>query len=347
MKRIFFFCFFCVFTVTVFAQKETFDLITYTTPVNWTKETRESAVSYVSINQKKKSWCRLSIYKSTASKGNIESDFKSEWNTLVAKEYNVTEAPQASEAVDAEGWKIKSGAGRFIFDKANATALITTLSGFERCVSIVAVTNNQEYLTSVQDFLATIVMKTPDTTKTEPVTIQQTAINDPLSVIGTWGKTSTNNNSSDMANGLHGYFRCQYMFNKNGTYSFISRVFSYQPDIILTKESGAYEINGNTVTLTPQSSIVQKWSKGYTTETGGRKVYVDKLGTLLSSQQRSLEKTSYRFIKEYFSGIQEWSLALSANKETLRDGPFNGGNYYPGTWLYKAVVSDKFLVRTD
>jgi len=331
---------------SVLAQKETFDLITYTAPENWTKETSENAVSYVSIDKKKKSWCRLTIYKSTTSKGNIESDFESEWNTLVAKEYNVTEATQASEVVEAEGWKVKSGAGKFIFDKANATALVTTLSGFERCMSIVAVTNNQEHLALVQSFLETIVMKVPDTTKVQAVTTQQTAISDPSSVIGIWGKTSTNNNSNDFANGLHGYFRCQYLFNKNGTYSFISRIFSYQPDIILAKESGTYEENGNTVTLTPQSSIIQKWSKGYSTETDGRKVYLDKLGTLLSSQKRPLEKTSYRFTKKYFSGVQEWNLALSADKETLRDGPFNGGNNYPGTWLYKAVVSDKFLVRT-
>jgi len=338
---------FILSATAVSAQKETFDLITYTAPGSWTKETGESAVSYFSINKKNKSWCRISVYKSTVSKGSIESDFQSEWNILVAKEYNVTEPPQASEEVDTEGWKVKTGAGKFIFDKANATALITTFSGFERCMSIVAVTNDQEYLASFQHFLETIVMKLPDITTAQPVATQPTTIYDSASVIGIWGKTSTNNNSNDMDNGLHGYFSCQYTFNKNGTYSFISRIFSYQPDIILAKENGTYELNGNTVTLTPQNNTIQKWSKGYTTETDGRKVYSDKLGTLLSSQKRPLEKISYRFTKEYFSGIQEWSLALSANKETLRDGPFNGGTHYPGTWLYKAVVSDKFLVRTD
>ncbi|POY37337.1 hypothetical protein C3K47_06110 [Solitalea longa] len=346
MKHIISFCFFCAFAVTAFAQKETFDLITYTAPQNWTKDTRETVVSYVNINTKKKSWCRISIYKSTTSKGNIESDFESEWNTLVAKEYKVTEAPQTSEAVEAEGRKVKSGAGKFIFDNANATALITTISGFERCVSVVAVTNDQEYLSFVQSFMETLEMKAP-AIKVQPVTTQQSTINDPSSVIGIWGKTATKNSSGDMDNGLHGYFKCQYMFNKNGTYSYISRVFSYQPEIILAKESGTYHVNGNVITLIPQSSIIQKWSKGYTTETGGRKVYLDKLGTLLSSQNRPLEKISYRFNKEYFSGIQEWNLALHADKETLRDGPFNGGNYYPNTWLYKAIVSDEFLVKTE
>lgn len=329
------------------AQQEIFDLVTYTAPVNWTKETRENAVSYVSINKKNKSWCRISIYKSTTSKGNIESDFVSEWNALVAKEYNITETPHSDEAVKDGGWKVKAGAGKFIFDKSNATALISTFSDLERCLSIVAITNNQEYLASVQAFLETIIIKAPETKKVQPVTTQPTAINDPSSVIGIWGKTSNNNNSNDVADGLHGYFKCQYTFNKDSTYSFISRIFSYQPDIILAKENGTYEVIGNVITLTPQSSIVQKWSKGYATEPDGRKVYSDALGVLLSGQQRPLEKTSYRFMKEYFSGIQEWSLVLSADQKTVRDGPFNGGNNRPGTWLYKAVVSDKFLIRTD
>ncbi len=333
---------------SVLAQKETFDLITYTVPGNWTKETTENVVSYVSTDKKKKSWCRISIYRSTVSKGDIESDFESEWNTLVAKAYNITEAPQVSEVVEADGWKVKSGSGTFIFEKVSATALITTLSGFERCVSIVAITNNQVHLAAVQHFFGTITMKVPDITNAQPITTQHhTAINDPSSVIGIWVKTSTNNNRSDQANGLHGYNSRQYTFNENGTYNYISRTFSYLPDILFSKENGTYEISGNTVTLTPKSSIIQKWSKGYFIDTDGRKVYLDKLGTLLVSQQKALEKTSYRFTKEYFSGVQEWCLAFSTDKETMRDGPFNGGNYYPRTWLYNAVVSDKFLVRTD
>jgi hypothetical protein len=150
-----------------------------------------------------------------------------------------------------------------------------------------------------------------------------------------------------MNNGLHGYFQCQYTFKKDGTYTFISRVFNYLPDIFFAKENGTYKVTGNTVVLTPQNSIIQKWTKGYITEAGGRKAYVDKLGKLISSQKRPLQKTTYQFTKEYMSGIQEWNLMLVAEKETLRDGPFNGGSYYKNTWFYKSVTSDKFLVKTD
>ncbi|WP_315821408.1 hypothetical protein [Paraflavitalea speifideaquila] len=40
-------------SASVLAQQATFDLITYTVPVNWAKETRENVVSYVSVDQQK------------------------------------------------------------------------------------------------------------------------------------------------------------------------------------------------------------------------------------------------------------------------------------------------------
>jgi hypothetical protein len=52
-----------------------------------------------------------------------------------------------------------------------------------------------------------------------------------------------------------------------------------------------------------------------------------------------LQNTTYQFTKEYMSGIQEWNLMLVSEKETLRDGPFNGGSYYKNTWPAEKVTA--------
>jgi hypothetical protein len=331
-----------------FAQTETYDLTSFIPPKGWTKETTETVLNYTHVDKTTNTWCRINVVKSTASKGSIEADFESEWNNLVVAQYKVTDPPEANEVVESDGWKIKSAAGKFIFNNANALVLIATASGFERCVSIVSTTNSQEYLTAIQSFIESVKLNKPDPVKSQPAATQNnSAISDPASVIGIWGKTSNNNSAYEMNNGLHGYFSCQYTFNKNGTYSFVSRIFNYLPDILLAKENGTYKVTGNTVTLTPQNSIIQKWTKGTIVDNTGKNATVDKLGKLVSSQKRPLEKTAYRFTKEYFSGIQEWSLQLSSEKETLRDGPFNGSSSFPNTWFYKAVVNDIFLVKTD
>lgn len=333
--------------ITSFAQTETFDLTTYSIPRGWTKETAENIVSLTTIDKAKGSWCRIGIVKSAVSKGSIETDFESEWAELIVKPYSVTDPPEASEVQEADGWKIKAAAGQFVFEKNPAIVMLTTFTGFDRCVSIIALTNSQDYLTTIQTFLESVNLQKPKPGETPAVKPSSDAITDPASVIGIWQKTSTNNDNYSVNNGLHGYFHCQYTFNKDGTYTFISRIFNYLPDILLAKENGTFTVQGNTVTLTPQKSVIEKWTKGTIIDNTGKKATVDKLGKLVSSQKRPLEKTTYTFSKEYFSGIAEWSLQLKNSKETLRDGPFNGGNSFPNTWFYKAVTSDVFLVKTD
>ena len=116
MKKIFLFSVLCFFTGIAFAQKETFDIVTYTPPNGWKKEVTGNTTNYIISNKTKNSWCQLGIVKSTNSKGGIEQDFDSEWLGLIVKNYKPTGTPQLDEVKDADGWKIKSGATTFSFN---------------------------------------------------------------------------------------------------------------------------------------------------------------------------------------------------------------------------------------
>jgi hypothetical protein len=94
------------------------------------------------------------------------------------------------------------------------------------------------------------------------------------------------------------------------------------------KENGIYIINGTTLTINPQNSITQSWSKS-----GG----VDKWGSLLSSQSRTLEKASYTFTKYYFSGIDIWNLVLQSNKPTVREGAFSNNTTFNNAWYFSPI----------
>jgi hypothetical protein len=334
--------------VTSIAQKEIYDLISYTPPTSWKKQTTETLVTYTISNNSTKSWCRISIMKSTTSKGDIDQDFESERQNLIEKNYPSTDSMQLNPTQELNGYKIKSGSSPFLFENKPAVALLNTASGFGRCTSIVIFTNSQEYIENIESFLSSVDLSKPVVQETNQETNStNTNGNSPSSILGTWSKSSSNNSSYEMANGLHGYIIDQYIFNKDGTYSFIMRNFSYLPDILFAKESGTYKLSGKTITVIPQKSVIEKWTKGYTTEADGRKVYHDKLGKLISSQKRTLEKTTYSYTWEYFSGIDQWNLMLSTDKPTQRDGPFNGGSNFNNTYLYKSVTSDAFRVKTD
>ncbi|MES1181994.1 MAG: hypothetical protein ABUL44_04275, partial [Flavobacterium sp.] len=259
MKKIFFACLFSLAAAVTFAQKETFDIVTYTAPAGWTKDAKENVVTYTMINKKNNTWCQVGIVKSTASKGSIDADFESEWQELVVKSYNPTGAPEGNEVQEVDGWKIKTGGGKFIFNNANAIAMLTTASGYNRCVSIVATTNVQDYIKDIDALIASVDLAKP-TTNTQQQTPATNADN--TSIIGTWGSSASDNSSFRMKNGVMDYLKRQYTFYANGTYNFVSKAFDPLMDkIILGKENGTYQLSGNTITITPKKSVLQGWSK--------------------------------------------------------------------------------------
>jgi len=332
MKNIFLLSIFCFTAAIAFAQKETFDLITYTPPTGWTKEVTKNIISYTIVDNKKGVWCRIGIIKSTISKGSIESDFESEWQDLIVKNYAPTEAPQLTEITESDGWRIKAGVTKFVFNKSAAIAMLTTMSGYSRCASIVATTNNQEYLKDVQTLLSSVDFNKPVTTSQPLVS----AINsENASILGTWSASASDQSSFRVNNGVMNYITRQYTFNLNGTYSFVSKAFDPLMDkILLGRENGTYLINANNLTINPEKSVLEAWSK---------KDGKDEWGNLLDSQNNTLEKVSYQFTKHYFSGIREWSLVLQAGMQTHRDGSFSGSSSFSNAWIYGPPCSQCFI----
>lgn len=174
MKKIIFFFIFCSSATITFAQKETFDLATYIPPKGWKKEVKKNSyTSYTITNKQKKNYCQIFIMLSTTSKGGIKEDFESEWQSLVVSPYGVTDAPQLSEPTSEGGWQAEVGMAPFTFNNAKSFAMLTTMSGYNKTVSIVTVTNSQDYIPTIQKFIASVVMKKPAT--------DNSSINNPVS----------------------------------------------------------------------------------------------------------------------------------------------------------------------
>ena len=321
---------FLLSTAGCLAQQDSFDLVKFTPLKGWKKDARETIRSYSITDSKTGGWCQISIVKSTSSKGDIEKDFASEWAELIVKPYGVKEAPEGNPAQDADGWKIKAGGGKFIFNNANAITLLTTMSGFERCVSIVANTNSQDYLPSIQTFLESVDLK-------KPVVNSQQQDNNNTSVIGTWGATASENSSYRVKNGVMNYIQRQYTFHANGTYSFVSKAFDPLMDkILLGRETGTYKQSGDNISVAPEKSVLEAWSK---------KNGVDDWDKLLSTQNIALEKTRYRFTKHFFSGTKIWALVLQADNATQRDGPFSSNTQFSNAWYYNPLSANNKAIE--
>jgi len=308
------------------AQKDTFDLVAYSAPAKWTKDLAQSTVSYTVADKGSNNWCRIIIVKSAVSKGSIDKDFESEWKELIIKSYAPKKKAEVNPIEASNGWKIKSGSANFKFNNKDAVAMLTTASGFNRCASIVVITNTQGYLKDVENLLTSIDLIKPE------LTAGQKPGNNAVSsaITGTWGVSNT------VASGINmhineGSMITQYTFNANGTYSFYVKTFRYQMDkLLLTRETGTYQVNGNNLTVTPQLSVVEAWT---------RKDGTDNWGKLLSKDKRELEKTTYTFSAENFgSGMV---LILKAGKPTKRDGNFN--NSAKDAWFYPSKQPVEFI----
>ncbi|NCI47435.1 hypothetical protein [Sediminibacterium soli] len=176
MKKIIFCCF-CLSTITSIAQKQTYDLVIYTPPAGWKKEEKSNLTAYSMTDNEKNSWCQIFIVKSTVSKGSIGADFESEWQELAVKNYHPSEMSQSDKAEEADGWKIKSGVGKFVFNKSDANIILTTFSGYGRCVSIVAITNSGDYSSATKKFWESIDLVKPSATTPVTPTATDPAVN--------------------------------------------------------------------------------------------------------------------------------------------------------------------------
>lgn len=313
------------------AQKSSFDLISYTQPPGWEKEEKKNVVVLTKVDYNAKTWCQIAVYSSTNSAGTIEKDIESEWAELVLKQYKNVDSMEVTETQDADGWKIKVATGKFTFENKPAAILLTTYSGFERCVSILSILNSEEYLQDIIGFIGSVDLKKPELSNpARSEVINPTNIADNTVVTGTWIKAGsvTPSYGSPASWGAAGSTKDQYTFHENGTYTFYSKSFAYSVNkLILVKETGTYSIRGNVLIVTPSSSVVESWSKLNGT---------DKWGTRIESVKRKLENVSYTFTKHYFSGIQQWNLILQTSEPTNRDGSYGQNPAFNNAYFFAA-----------
>ncbi len=138
------------------AQAQTYDLVTYTPPKGWTKAEQGNIRHYQVVNNSKGTWARISLVKSTASKGKPEDDFSSEWDVLAVKMYGVAPEPLGRDTQIINGWTSYTGLCRFRNKKDTVSMLVNTFSNGQRCFSLLLQSNTTAYGPAMDAFLASL-----------------------------------------------------------------------------------------------------------------------------------------------------------------------------------------------
>ena len=320
------------FAISSFAQSmETFDIATFQSPHGWQKQSKDGVLIFNTSNKQKNTYAMIMVYASGESSGNAKSDFESDWQQFIAGQLGVKNKPQLEPAKNVEGWESITGGAAFENEMGTSAVILNTFSGYGKTFSMAAIFNSQDHLPAIEAFSLSVKLKKPDAKLTP-----SPAGNDSVSIVGTWGVSSSDQSSYAQSNGISGYIKKQYTFNADGSYIFISKTFHMVYDkILLVRQSGTYQISGNNLTINPNTSVIEAWSKNRGT---------DKWGSRINSQPYPSEKVTYQFTKHYFSGIQTWSLVLQSSTPTQRDGPFVGGSAFNNAWIYSPPCDQCFIV---
>ena len=156
MKKIILLCFFGLSATILFAQKETFDLISYTPPRAWKKQPAESAIQYSIENAAKGTYCMITVFKAVQGTANSKENFDIAWASLVKETVTVSATPEMQPPATEDGWEVQSGYATFENDGNKGIVALVTSSGFEKMMNIVILTNTDVYEKNISDFLESI-----------------------------------------------------------------------------------------------------------------------------------------------------------------------------------------------
>ena len=160
-----------IFNSNCSSQTETFDIATYTPPKDWKKTAGNGVVSYTNVNTTTGTFCVLAMYASTASLGDAQKDFKTEWQDLVVTLHNAEANPKTESQTSGDGWTVVSAAAPIKLEGNDAYSILTVFSGFGKKFSVKTTLNDQTYIEGVDALLKNIKLN-----KTATATVTQTNI---------------------------------------------------------------------------------------------------------------------------------------------------------------------------
>ncbi len=155
--------------------KESFDIVSFQAPKNWKKELTADRVTYTATNQANGGYCVISLFKSTPIAQDVNLAFDNEWKELVTNRYKPSGKPEFTNADFTDGWKMKSCAQAFQYDGGNGIAILSLFTKNQAGVSLLVLMNKEDYITDMENFIASMQLTTP-ATQTQPTKPANTTV---------------------------------------------------------------------------------------------------------------------------------------------------------------------------
>ncbi len=140
-------------TGTSFAQKQTFDIVSYSAPAGWQQQQNEGGVQ-LSVSDKNTGGYFIAIItKSISSTSSANENFNTNWESLVKTAVQVNGEPTMQEPAKDNGWDIVSGGANYSDGDNTGMATLLTATGGGQTVSVVIMLNSKQYEEDMTAFL--------------------------------------------------------------------------------------------------------------------------------------------------------------------------------------------------
>ena len=298
------------------AQKQTFDLVSYTAPKGWKVDKKEKTIAFTKEDNAKGTFCVITLYKTLDAGSNSKENFNTSWESLL-KETFTDAAPEMQPVSEDKGWTAESGYASFEKEGISGIVLLATTTGFGKLANILILTNTDIYEKEMTAFLESVDLRKPPITENKKPALEKRVNANNAPVVGLWGFY----NSEYYGNVLtSGYFRKEYTFYEDGTYQYRRKDWSTTvKEILFAYETGTYTVSGNQLTISPKQGKKEWWSKAASQRT-------NEWGKRLRITNHKLEKITYNFEIKYLSGMEKNYLMLRSANPTERDGKKSNQN---------------------
>ncbi len=180
MKNLLGFLILFVFAANLFAQKaETFDIISFKTPKSWQKEASKNAVQLGIDDSATGGLCMITMFKPLPGSSDSKVNFEAAWEKIVKETVSVSGAPQMQTPMSENGWTAESGLAQYESDGKKGIVLLVTISGQEKMINILILTNTDKYQQEIAAFLESVdlpkIKATAVESKIKPTEIAQPA----------------------------------------------------------------------------------------------------------------------------------------------------------------------------
>jgi hypothetical protein len=155
---------------TISAQTQKFDVMTYTAPKGWTASQKGTAKMFSTVDKSAGKFCIMFLYPSVTNHGTPSQDFAFVWKTLVQDTFNSGGNPE-KETTEADSFTIIQGGELIDYEGTKALALLTTVSGKGKVISILSIMNDAKYTDDIQAFLGAMdidIKETPIQAQSKP-----------------------------------------------------------------------------------------------------------------------------------------------------------------------------------